>query len=126
MESMVSSKKKDEINALRYIISDFNLKIAGYKIDEILWCEFIAEGNLKDLTLVEIRGKLTEILPAMELLHKKYYESDLDDRTGIESYGCESLEGIKSQLEYVSDRWRCTFRLRWLIDLAKNNIQVKG
>lgn len=47
------------------------------------------------------------------------YENDLlliddDYRSGIDTYG---YEAIQENLSYIWDRWKCSFRVRWLIDL---------
>lgn len=60
---------------------------------------------------------------------KKYYDAmslwEGDYRSGAETYGYENEESIQYTLLYISDRWRCAFRLKWLIDLVereKNNV----
>lgn len=50
------------------------------------------------------------------------YEEDYllieeDYSTGSDVYGYESLESICYNLSYISDKWGCCFRLRWLIEL---------
>lgn len=54
----------------------------------------------------------------------KYHSSrphDQDFRSGYESYGYSTTDKIRCDLEYVSDRWKCSFRLKWLIDGLENN-----
>ena len=41
----------------------------------------------------------------------------LDLRSGYETYGYVNDETIMYNLQYISDRWNCTFRLRWTLDL---------
>lgn len=36
-----------------------------------------------------------------------------DFRRGTDTYGYGSIEG---DLEYISDRWNCEFRIQWLLD----------
>lgn len=43
-----------------------------------------------------------------------------DSRPGTETYGYENEESVRSTLEYIEDRWNCTFRIRWLLDGLKN------
>ena len=38
-----------------------------------------------------------------------------DPRPGSETYGFET---IASDIEYISDRWRCQFRIQWIIDVV--------
>lgn len=56
-----------------------------------------------------------EMLRVWERLAKR----DGDMRTGEETYGYGDPEKIRDDLLYISDRWRCAFRLRWLIDMPK-------
>ena len=39
-----------------------------------------------------------------------------DNRSGAETYGFDTIEW---DLEYVSDRWRCQFRVQWIIDMLE-------
>lgn len=48
------------------------------------------------------------------------YDSEPDTRSGEETYGYEDDEHILGQLVYISDRWNCSFRIRWMIDLVKD------
>jgi hypothetical protein len=51
-------------------------------------------------------------------LNKEYgFNSEPDLRSGQETYGYKSDESITCNLQYISDRWRAPFRLRWLLDL---------
>lgn len=43
-----------------------------------------------------------------------------DYRSGIDTYGYESHETIKSNMEYISDRWGTATRLKWIIDGLDN------
>ena len=54
------------------------------------------------------------------------YENDLilmeeDYRTGTDTYGYDNLEHIQFTLSYISDRYKCGFRVRWLIELINPN-----
>lgn len=55
---------------------------------------------------------------AMKKAWLKYAKEENDHRTltDISGYGFEDEESINSTLFYISDRWRCAFRLRWLIE----------
>lgn len=39
-----------------------------------------------------------------------------DYRVGNETYGYKDQESIDYSILYISDRWMCAFRLKWLID----------
>ena len=45
------------------------------------------------------------------------YDNEPDTRSGYETYGYDDLESIKTDLDYISDRFNATFRLRWILDL---------
>ena len=61
--------------------------------------------------------------PLLKELKRKYnklnkMDDDPDLRTGEETYG---YEDVWDRMEYISDRWNCSFRIRWLIDGIENN-----
>lgn len=60
------------------------------------------------------------LLREMKRVWKKWSKQENDFRSGEESYGYASQESIDSNLFYISDRWRCAFRLKWLIDGIKS------
>jgi len=43
-----------------------------------------------------------------------------DDRTGEQTYGYNSPEEIEGNLNYISDRFNCEFRLQWMLDVPEN------
>lgn len=53
------------------------------------------------------------LIDLMERECADFQINENDYRTGAETYGYENVE---SQLSYISDRWNCAFRLRWLLD----------
>ena len=59
---------------------------------------------------------LIPLLPEMKRVWKKYCKDELAPLTitGEEEY--RDSEGIHNHFHYISDRWRVSFRLRWLID----------
>ena len=61
-------------------------------------------------------SSLDRALPAMKKLYSRYSISEDDFRSGEETYGYVDKESIENNIMYISDRWRCSFRLRWLID----------
>lgn len=83
---------------------------------------------LENLSLEHIKNKLQPFL----LWLVKHYElvllkRDPDYRSGFDTYGYISEEDsadkeyIKDQLFYISDRWHCSFRVRWIINLLDPN-----
>jgi hypothetical protein len=56
---------------------------------------------------------------AIQALRAFHFSYDPDRRSGSETYGYSSLESIGSSLEYICDRWRCAFRLTWLLGVPE-------
>ena len=76
---------------------------------------------IDNLTVEEIKYKIQPYL----LWLKRHYELVLlktnpDYRSGFATYGYDE-EWIKSKLFYISDRWQCSFRVRWIINLLDPN-----
>lgn len=62
-----------------------------------------------------------------ELVH--YYENDLlqvegDYRSGTETYGYTVFKAIQFDLQYIADRWRACYRVRWLIELINPDYKL--
>jgi hypothetical protein len=53
------------------------------------------------------------LLREMKRVYKKYAKAENDFRSGYDTY---AYENVDAELFYISDRWKCSFRLRWLID----------
>ena len=53
------------------------------------------------------------LLREMKRVWPKWAFRDDDYREGHETYG---YQDIQHDLRYISDRWNCAFRLKWLID----------
>ena len=85
-------------------------------INMVLWTRFAEDKLLKSCdSLADIQSHLQPIKEDL-LAMAKYYQDD-DPRTGMETYGFQSVEAIKDNLYYISDRWSSEFRIRWLLDL---------
>ena len=65
-------------------------------------------------------NKFLKLLREMERVWPKWAIRDGDSRSGEETYGYKDQERIKYDMFYISDRWNCAFRLKWLIDGIKN------
>lgn len=61
-----------------------------------------------------------QLLREMKRVWKKWSKEEDDFRSGEESYGYKSQESVRNNMFYISDRWRCAFRLKWLIDGIEN------
>jgi len=53
---------------------------------------------------------------------KKFAKDENDWRTGEETYG---FGNVSEQLHYISDRYKCAFRLRWLYDMINKFEETK-
>ena len=60
------------------------------------------------------------LLREMKRVWKKWSKEEDDFRSGEESYGYKSQESVRNNMFYISDRWRCAFRVKWLIDGIEN------
>lgn len=62
------------------------------------------------------REILISILPLLKTRYELSLQADpkhIDNRSGKETYG---YKNIQNDMDYISDRWNCSFRLKWLID----------
>ena len=66
--------------------------------------------------------------PYYDLLVHLYEDEQLiedqDYRTGSDTYGYASIESVQCNLSYISGRWRCCFRVRWLIELINPDYKL--
>ena len=73
----------------------------------------------------EIRESLRPYYNFLVALYEdELLDQECDWRGGGDTYGFNSLESIQYDLEYISDRWRACFRVRWLIDLINPGYQL--
>ncbi len=92
---------------------------AKQKINNILWNEFMEKDGLKKNTMREIIDRLKTIEPELVKLYNESCREYPDERPGEETYGYKDEESIRGNLEYISDRWNCAFRIKWILDLIK-------
>lgn len=71
----------------------------------------------KDRTFIELLEELQQNKKYLEYLYKLQSASEKDFRTGEESYGYSNQDYIEERMSYISDRWNCAFRIRWIMDL---------
>lgn len=70
-------------------------------------------------------GSNAQFMPLQREMHRVLkklikIEDGGDLRSGEESYGYANQESVGMNILYISDRWNCAFRLRWLIDGLDN------
>jgi hypothetical protein len=73
--------------------------------------------------------KIREHLRPYYPLLVRLYEDELipieeSFTSGKESYGYDGIESIRGNLSYISGRWRCCFRVRWLIELINPDYKL--
>jgi len=78
--------------------------------------------EIEDMTVdhaVEIITPFVGVVKAQLdwLIHSDYFGADV--RNGYVTYGYDSDESILGNLQYISDRWNCQFRLKWVLDLLE-------
>ena len=73
----------------------------------------------KDRTFTELLEDLNQNKKYLLYLYKLQCTSEKDFRTGEESYGYSNQEYIEERMSYISDRWNCAFRIRWILDLLE-------
>jgi len=64
--------------------------------------------------------EFVRLLPYMKRMWKKWSKEEQDFRAGVDTYGYNNTEDIVSNMLYISDRYRCAFRLKWIIDGIEN------
>jgi hypothetical protein len=114
--------------------------IKAYKRVAKVLTKYGTLGRLEEKSLQEIQSELKKVERELLKLHskrmldefryeKEYKDFKADTRTGQETYGYEDEDSIKSNLWYISDRWNCAFRIKWLLDLIYvdiNTVEEKG
>lgn len=84
--------------------------------------------------LYTIDDVIKEITPCLTWL-KQHYENILTKehgkeltcyKSGYETYGYLNNEKILNDLDYISDRWRCDWRIRWIINLLDKEYNYNG
>lgn len=86
-----------------------NIDIAYFKISKIF-------DSLTSTNIVDTIDALKKERKSIIILWKFYDKKEKDRRSGNETYG---YKNIKENLIYISDRFSCQFRIRWLIDLLE-------
>ncbi len=110
---------------IRYRMKRSTHRRLGKKADArylILKKMFANFYEIKDMTVdhaVEIITPFVGVLKSQLdwLIHSDYFGTDV--RNGYATYGYDSDEIILDNLQYISDRWNCQFRLRWVLDLLE-------
>ena len=85
-----------------------------------LWAlmELFYSSNACDIYTVDfVKRKLAPLIPYLKRRYELVFlKVDPDFRSGFETYG---YSNPLTRLHYISDRWDCSFRVRWLINLVE-------
>lgn len=102
-----------------FIYKTINLKLdyAYIKIHDSFENVFSDERTDFNKIINDLRKNIKHLY----VLYKECLLSEKDYRTGKETYGYKDIDDIESTLLYISDRYYCAFRIKWLIDLIENN-----
>lgn len=65
--------------------------------------------------------KFRPLLREMKRVWSKLSKEENDFRIGNDTYSYCDRDSIETTMSYISDRWRCAFRLKWLIDGIEEN-----
>lgn len=63
---------------------------------------------------------------SIQRLRSYYLSKDNDRRKGQDTYGYDSIKNIQSTIDYIYDRFYCTFRLTWLLGLPEQVVFFKN
>lgn len=60
---------------------------------------------------------LSKSLDKLKVVYNELLSEEYDNRSGYETYG---YNNVQEDMDYISDRWKCAFRVRWMIDGIEN------
>ena len=92
--------------------------ICRKRISKVLWGDLIQKQFIKG-DLKYIQKRISKVKSDLLIMYRESLKDESDYRVGVETYGYDSLESIKNNLVYISDRWNCSFRIKWLLDLLE-------
>ena len=97
--------KQYQTESINKIFDDFLNLQSEDKKEKVLW----------------LISQLSPYIHHLKQLRQEAWIKEGDYRNGFETYKYESVDEIFSNLEYISDRYNCAFRLNWLIGLLDPN-----
>lgn len=81
--------------------------------------------NLSDMSLSKACDIIRGIESDLKTILPELQKNDNDYRRGAASYGYTGVyateDGILRNLQYISDRWCCAFRVAWVLGLINDN-----
>lgn len=70
-------------------------------------------------------SKISKYRKYIQKLKSVHQIRENDYRNGHETYGYDSIEDIKANLIYISDRFHAGFRLAWLVNVPQEVQRLK-
>lgn len=87
--------------------------------------KFYGKSNLYTIDIV-----IKQLLPCLSWLKRQYenvytkrYDYVNNYKSGFDTYG---YDNVLNDLDYISDRWRCDWRIRWIINLLDKEYNYNG
>ena len=75
----------------------------------------------RERSFSDLLSELDKNKKYLEYLYKLSLVNEKDYRSGEESYGYDNIDYVKERMSYISDRWNCAFRIRWILDLLEKS-----
>jgi hypothetical protein len=107
-------------NNLKNYFKKNNIKNKSVKVDIAYFKISKIFESMTNKNIVETIDSLLKEFKSLIVLWKFYDKKEFDRRTGRETYGYKNIE---TDLKYISDRFSCQFRIRWLIDLLSTDYE---
>lgn len=96
----------------------FKVTEARYKVYRVFDKHYFERERDIEFDFIKLMKDLYDIRKYLVICYKETLAYDKDFRTGEESYGYTKEEcNIRERMSYISDRWNCSFRIRWILDL---------
>lgn len=73
--------------------------------------------NAIDKWIIGYKEPLKKSLATLKEVYFHFMTEEGDFRSGYETYGYSNNQ---DNMEYISDRWKCAFRVKWIIDGIEN------
>ncbi len=104
-----------EYKKLKGYFEERDLGLSNKKLDNCKYKIYkIFDKDTTRATRVELIPLLKDSKKELKFILKKLREEDPDKRRGWVTYGYDNIQG---DLDYISDRWNCSFRVQWMLDL---------
>lgn len=103
-----------------------------WKLDELLssFTAIYDAGDTDNHQAIRVNYVISMLKPLLPFMIRLYeyvlLPREFDYRSGFDTYGYNDNYSILNNLEYISDRWKTAYRVRWLINLVDKEYTYKG